>query len=209
MPAITVDSREQARLVDPILDELMMEDRFKDIVVKREKLDYGDYLIEDGKINILIERKTIVDFVSSYAKGHLQDKLFTMRLTHDRTMLLIEGTPKIKGDSIITYRDYGINRKTFLRFLIDQQEKGTWIWRTNDLDDTLYQVFLMAENLAHMVAPNPIVKCGNPRELFLQLPGLGAKKLESLMKKYDTPAYALAHVDDWATPAIKKALLRW
>jgi hypothetical protein len=67
----------------------------------------------------------------------------------------------------------------------------------------------MADNLAHMVAPGPTIKSGSPRELLLQLPGLGAKKLESLMKEYTSPADALAHVDDWATPAIKKALLRW
>lgn len=209
MPTIVVDSREQSRLVQPILDELMMEDRFKDVVVDRRAMKYGDYLIENGDFKLLIERKSIADFVSSYVKGHLQDKLFQMRLENDRTMLLIEGTPKIKGNDIITYRDHGISRRTFLRFLIDQQEKGTWIWRTNDLDDTLYQVFLIAENIAHMIAPGPCIKCGNPRELFLQLPGLGAKKLESLMKEYATPADALAHTGDWATPAIKKALQRW
>lgn len=195
--------------MDPILDELMMMDRFKEIVVDRRAMKYGDYLIQNGEFKLLIERKSIADFVSSYAKGHLQEKLFNMRLENDRTMLLLEGTPKIKGDEIITYRHHGINRRTFLRFLIDQQEKSTWVWRTNDLDDTLYQVFLMAENIAHMIAPGPCIKCGNPRELFLQLPGLGAKKLESLMKDYASPADALAHMGDWATPAIKKALQEW
>lgn len=209
MPTVVVDSREQARLVQPILDELLMEDRFKDIVVERCAMKYGDYLIQNGEFKLLIERKSIADFVSSYVKGNLQEKLFNMRLENNRTMLLIEGIPKIKGDDIITYRNHGISRRTFLRFLIDQEEKGTWIWRTNNLDDTLYQVFLMAENIAHMVAPGPCIKCGNPRELFLQLPGLGAKKLETLMRDYTSPAQALAHVDDWATAAIKKALQEW
>jgi ERCC4-type nuclease len=209
MPTIVVDSREQSRLVQPILDELMMDDRFKDIVVERRAMKYGDYLIQNGEFKLLIERKSIADFVGSYAKGHLQEKLFNMRLENDRTMLLLEGTPKIEGNDIVTYHHHGISRKTFLKFLIDQEEKGTWIWRTNNLDDTLYQVFLMAENIAHMIAPGPCIKCGNPRELFLQLPGLGAKKLESLMTQYASPAQALAHVDDWATPAIKKALLKW
>ena len=209
MITLTIDSREQARLVQPIVDELMMENRFKDIVVERRALKYGDYLIENDGFKLLIERKSIADFVSSYAKGHLQDKLFQMRLENDRTMLLIEGTPKIKGDEILTYRDHGISRKTFLRFLIDQQEKSTWIWRTNDLEDTLYQVFLMAENIAHMVAPGPTIKCGSATELLLQLPLVGSKKLESLKKAYNSPIEALEKIQDWAPTSTKKALKEW
>ena len=195
--------------MNPILDELMMETRFKDIVVERRALKYGDYLIQNGDFKLLIERKSIADFVSSYAKGHLQDKLFHMRLENDRTMLLLEGATKIKGDMILTYRDHGISRKTFLRFLIDQQEKGCWIWRTVDLEDTLYQVFLMAENIAHMVNPGPTIKCGSATELLLQLPLVGSKKLESLKKAYNSPIEALEKIQEWAPSSTKKALSSW
>jgi ERCC4-type nuclease len=210
---ITVDSREQARLVQPIVDDLLMEERWKDIEVVRQKLEFGDYLVENEHTKLLIERKTISDFVNSYAKGHLKDKLFTMRLLADRTMLLIEGRTNISGDRIITYAhhgvEYGIERKTMFKFLIGQQDKGTIVWFTNSLEDTLYQIFLMAENLGHLEAPTPSCKCGNPKELLLQLPGLGAKKLAILMEKYKSPTDALAHIEEWQTPVIKKALKNW
>jgi ERCC4-type nuclease len=213
MPIVTVDSREQARLVQPILDRMMMDTRWEGIELVRQKLDYGDYLIEDGQTTLLIERKTISDFVNSYAKGHLKEKLFEMRLANDRTMLLLEGHPKLSGDRVITFekrgKEYGLDRKTMLRFLINQQDKGTFIWFTNDLRDTLYQVFLMAENLAHMGTPTPTCKCGNPRELLLQINGLGDKKLAKIMADYKSPSEALAHIADWQTPTIKKALDHW
>lgn len=210
---ITVDSREQARLVQPLINEMLMEDRWKDVEVVRHKLVYGDYLLEDGKTSLIIERKTISDFVNSYAKGNLSDKLFMMRLFHDRTMLLLEGRYHISGDRIVTYQhhgvEYGMLRQTMLRFIMDQQDKGTAIWYTNNLDDTIYQIFLMAENLTHMEIPHPTCKCGKARELFLQLPGVGEKKLEKLMETYSTPLEALEHMEAWDSPAIKKALSKW
>lgn len=210
---LTIDTREKKELLQPFLDEMLMDDRWKDIEVVRHKLDYGDYLLEDGKTTLLIERKTVSDFVGSYAKGNLQDKLFMMRLFYDRTMLLIEGRYHISGDKIVTYQhhgiEYGMKRQTMLRFFMDEQDKGTAIWFTNNLDDTIYQIFLMVENLTHMELPNPTCKCGKARELFLQLPGVGAKKLENLMKTYKTPMEALEHLEAWDSPAIKKALSKW
>lgn len=208
MTRIVCDSREQARLVQPILDELMMEDRFKDIVVERCAMKYGDYLIESDGVTLLIERKSIADFVSSYAKGNLQEKLAHMRMENTRTMLLLEGTIKIKGDMILTYRQYGISRATFLRFLLNQAAKGTIIWRTNDLADTLYQVFLMAENLHKIRDPTPTLKIAMA-EWFLLFPGVGAKKLEKLRAQYNTPLEALKSIESWIPKEMKKEVEMW
>lgn len=210
---IVIDTREQSRLVSPIFDEMLMQDRWKDVKVERHVLEYGDYLLRNGPYELIIERKSIPDFINSYAKGHLKDKLFILRQRFQRTMLLIEGVPMYRDDEIIIPighgRVVGLDRTTMLRFLMNQEDKGTWIWHTKNLEDTIYQLFLMVENLGKIGAPQPSLKCGKPGELLLQLPGLGAKKLEDLQREYSSPMAALADIDSWATPTIKKVLKSW
>ena len=212
---ITIDSREKARLVKPLVDKIVAGEQFKEVEVVYKGMKYGDYLLENEGVTLLIERKEIQDFVNSYAKGHLQEKLFHMRQIADRSMLLIEGHYTTKmGDPYIYTRwgkdlHAGMPIKTYSRFILGQLEKSNWVYFTNDLFETLVTAFYMLDYLPALKAPNPTVKCGSAKELLLQIPGVGSKKIQELQEKYTNPLEALADIETWSNKSIKDGLNKW
>src|SRR3989338_2343698 len=75
---IYVDYREPEKII-----ELLK----KNNAVKVAKLEVGDYII-DG---VVIERKTIVDFLSSLASGKIFEQVERLRQNCQKPYLLIEG----------------------------------------------------------------------------------------------------------------------
>jgi len=80
--AVKVDYREETAEVSKILEEVYR------INIVRENLKVGDYIIDD---EIVIERKTCVDFAQSIVDGRLFRQLKKMKQTFDFTFLIIEG----------------------------------------------------------------------------------------------------------------------
>jgi len=76
---IVVDSREDDKLLKFFGDEQ----------ISVEALPVGDYFLKDK--NILIERKTISDFISSYISHHLQEQLENMEVNFETYYLFISG----------------------------------------------------------------------------------------------------------------------
>ena len=212
---ITIDSREKAHLVKPLIDKIIAGERFNKVEVVYTGMKYGDYLLENEGVTLLIERKEIQDFVNSYGKGNLQEKLFHMRQIADRSMLLIEGHYTTKMGDPYIYTRWGADLhaampiKTYNRFILGQLEKGNWIYFTNDLFETLVTAFYMLEYLPALKAPKPTFKCGSARELLLQIPGVGSKTLQELQEKYASPLQALTDIDTWSNKTIKDALNKW
>ena len=60
------------------------------IDVKMEQLSVGDYMIDD---DIVIERKTNIDFVQSIINGHLFDQCSRLRKTGKVPLIIVEGNP--------------------------------------------------------------------------------------------------------------------
>lgn len=211
---IQIDKREPLDQIRPIMDKILRSGRF-DIEVKYESMIYGDYYIKNGKLDMLIERKEISDFVGSHGKGDLKEKLFSMRQRAARTALLIEGHYATRtgcGD-ILLDRGKGLQPvmrlQTYVRFMTSQLEKQTWLYYTNNLFETLITVVYLAEYMPTMMAPNPSIKAGNPREWLVQLPGVASTTLTELQSKYNSPAEALQHIDEWADKRIMKILKEW
>jgi hypothetical protein len=238
MIKIIVDTREPGDKVKLLLDRIMSGDRFKNIEIEYKVLKYGDYFIMNGNSTLLIERKEVHDFVNSYGKGKLREKLFMMKtklnyagdphflddFTEEsphihkpihRAMLLIEGhyITKIGDPDIYLPREGGIRSvlklQTYVNFLSSQCEKGTWIYFTNNLWETLLTVLYLAENLENIQNPKHSLKCGNPRELLVQIPGIGPETLKKLQDQYETPLEALANVETWGNKTVKEALKSW
>lgn len=212
MTSIIFDTREPTEKIKRIVDKLLESPSFKDISVKYEKLDtgFGDVKIENNDMVILIERKQIQDFMNSYGKGDLKEKLFAMRQNGTRTLLMIEGHYETKvGNPYMTAGMSSMKIQTYCRFLINQMEKGVWIYFTNNLFETLYTIFLIAENIDNMIYPSPSFKCGSTMEWLVQLPGVGPERLKKLKQKYKNPVEALKNVNEWANKTIMGILEQW
>jgi len=80
---IIADNREKSSGVPELLVN-------NNINVKMEQLSVGDYLIDN---EIIIERKTNIDFVQSIITGHLFDQCARLRKTGMIPLIVVEGNP--------------------------------------------------------------------------------------------------------------------
>ncbi len=81
MATVIVDIREKTSRVPGILKELGVK-------VIYARLPVGDYSPTPG---VLIERKTVQDFVKSLKQKRFQRQLYELRTSGDRTLIIIEG----------------------------------------------------------------------------------------------------------------------
>ena len=79
-PTVFVDSREQAEFVSRL--------RHKGALVEVKQLDIGDFVVSS---EIVIERKTLDDFVKSIYDGRLFKQLVNMTSKYKRPILIIQG----------------------------------------------------------------------------------------------------------------------
>ncbi len=78
---VYVDSREQNSAIADKLSSLGCEVRVK-------MLDVGDYVLSDA---VVVERKTIADFLQSIIDGRLFEQLVSMKSNYEKPLLLVEG----------------------------------------------------------------------------------------------------------------------
>jgi ERCC4-related helicase len=83
LPTIHVDTRELAQFVDKL--------RYRGALVEVKQLDIGDFVASN---DIVIERKTIDDFVKSVYDGRLFRQLANMSDKYPRPILVIQGERK-------------------------------------------------------------------------------------------------------------------
>lgn len=80
---IIADNREKSSGVPELLTN-------NNINVKMKQLFVGDYIIDN---EIIIERKTNVDFIQSLINGHLFDQCAKLRKTGMIPLIIVEGNP--------------------------------------------------------------------------------------------------------------------
>ena len=78
---IYVDSREQNPAIANKLSSLGCDVRVK-------MLDVGDYVLSDA---VVVERKTLSDFLQSIIDGRLFEQLVNMKTNYEKPLLLVEG----------------------------------------------------------------------------------------------------------------------
>ena len=83
LPTVYVDSRELAQFVDKL--------RYRGALVEVRQLDTGDFVASN---EIVIERKTIDDFVKSVYDGRLFKQIANMSSKYPRPILVIQGERK-------------------------------------------------------------------------------------------------------------------
>ena len=80
---IIADNRERGSGIPNLLSE-------SNINVIMKQLLVGDYIIDD---NVIIERKTNLDFVQSIISGHLFNQCSQLRKTGMIPLIIVEGNP--------------------------------------------------------------------------------------------------------------------
>ncbi len=78
---IYVDTREQNSAIAEKL-------KARGVNVKVKMLDVGDYVLSDS---VVVERKTISDFLQSIIDGRLFEQITSMKSNYEKPLLLIEG----------------------------------------------------------------------------------------------------------------------
>lgn len=203
---ITVDTREH--FIPQIKDLLATSIIGEDIPEFEFKcLNLADYLILNGTHSALIERKSINDFVGSYRE--LKPRLAKMRkLDYERTGLLLEGT-YIVNQGMVWLREgrelkARMSYKTMSNFLTHQQELGTKLYHTMNLEESIWRLIYIHNYLPKLDIPTPCIKCGSPQEWFSELPGVGQKTLQELQEKYSSPLEALQNLPKKSKQLLEK-----
>ena len=125
---IYADHREQASQVTKLLQE-------KGAFVKVRQLEIGDYVISN---DIIIERKTIDDFITSMLDGRLFNQLIKMNENYKMPLMLVEGSQKelfalrnVHRNAIIgCLTAIALNYRTPILFTENKEETAEYIYVT-------------------------------------------------------------------------------
>jgi len=169
-PTIIADYKEKDSGVLQTLAE-------RDVIIRLENLEVGDYVIGD----YIIERKTILDFISSIADGRLYEQL--NKLKDKNAILILEGeeeeifiTPELSPNYI---------RSLILKILLEYKVP---IIRTKNFVETSNYLYLLAKN----VYKRATIPQGSKEEDFdrikenilKQIPGIGDTLAKKLLERF-------------------------
>jgi len=127
---IYVDSREQASGVTVKLKEM-------DAVIQVKQLEVGDFVLSD---EVVVERKTIEDFLSSLIDGRLFNQLTMMSSNYAAPLIILEGNP----NELYTTRNIHENAIKAALASIALNYRVPILY-THDVQDTAKLVFLIAK----------------------------------------------------------------
>ncbi|MFH1522118.1 MAG: ERCC4 domain-containing protein, partial [archaeon] len=172
---IIVDTREKQSLIPANLFE-------KNANIKYEKLDIGDYLIEDT----IIERKTFSDFVGSMLNKRLLEQLSNIK-KYPKHFLILEGF-------YYNYNDFNVHKNAIRGMLLSivTDFKIPIIYTENE-EDTADFLILVARRYEKPKTENTIRQTKTLKTLEEQkqfilegFPGIGPVATKTLLKKYKT-----------------------
>lgn len=128
---IYVDSREESSNVSRELS------RKENVFVRVKQLEVGDYVLSD---QVIVERKTVEDFLQSMIDGRLFNQLIDMSANYDKPLLLIEGNK----DKLYNLRNIHENaiKGCLTAIALDYR---TPILFTKDLEETVSFLYLTAK----------------------------------------------------------------
>lgn len=173
---VIMDYREKNSLVFSHLKNLGLD-------VEVKELKVGDYVIK----NVVIERKTISDFISSIINGRLLKQIEELKQFENK-LLIIEG---ISEQEIYTDDDSGMNANAIRGFLLSivLKHKIPLIF-TQSAEDTAKFISVISKKKAKEIPLNAKKKTLNKKEqlqfIIEGFPGIGPKKSKELLKKFGT-----------------------
>ncbi len=128
---IFVDSREQA---SSAVRELS---KFDNVAVKVKQLELGDYVLSD---EVIVERKTVEDFLSSMLDGRLFSQLIDLSANCKKPLMIVEG----KKEELFTLRNIHENaiKGALSSIMLDYQVP---IFFTDSVKETVSFLYLIAK----------------------------------------------------------------
>jgi len=174
---IFVDNREKNCLVPSLLKSLNFDIEFKELKI-------GDYLVN----NIVIERKSIDDFLQSMISNRLVKQLKNLQKYKDR-LLLIEGIEE--QEFYNDEKSNGIHANSIRGFLISIALKyKTPTIFTKNQKDTAKFISILAKRKEKESKLNVTKKALNKKEqmqfIIESFPGIGPKTAKKLLKNFKT-----------------------
>ncbi|MEM4680344.1 MAG: helicase-related protein [Nanopusillaceae archaeon] len=167
---IVADYKEKDSGVLQILSE-------RDLLIKLENLEIGDYIIG----NYIIERKTILDFISSIADGRLNDQL--SKLKDKNSILILEGdeedfyiAPEISSNYI---------KSLILKIILEYKIP---ILRTKNFIETSNYLYILAKNINKFPSIPEFTKEYDENKIreniLKQIPGIGDQLAKKLLERF-------------------------
>jgi ERCC4-type nuclease len=173
---IIVDYREKNSLVASYLIKQGFYVEFKNLKI-------GDYTVKD----IVIERKTIQDFISSMINHRLINQIEELK-QYENKLLIIEG---ISERELYKDDDEGINPNAVRGFLLSilLKHKIPILFSKNS-EDTAKFINVLSKKKEKEINLNAKKKTLNKKEqlqfIIESFPGVGPKKAKKLLKKFGT-----------------------
>ena len=172
---IFVDTRESS-----ILDYF----RQYDCIVQRKMLLIGDFVLSD---RIVIEKKTVKDFIQSIMDKRLFTQLKEMKDNFEKPLLIIEGEESLYG-----YLQPNIIRGALSAVTVDLGIPILW---TRDLADTAGLIFWIAKReqidekreVSLRDKKTPVTREGKQEYLVASLPDVSAVRAKALLKHFKSP----------------------
>ncbi|MFH1229717.1 MAG: ERCC4 domain-containing protein [Candidatus Aenigmatarchaeota archaeon] len=166
--------------------ESLIIDYFKqyDCTVQRKMLLMGDFIVSD---RIVIEKKTVNDFINSITDKRLFIQLKAMKDNFEKPLLLIEGTESLYGQL-----NPNIIRGVLSAITVDMGIPILW---TRDLADTAGLIYWIAKreqiderrevSLKDRKVPKTIE--GHQEYLIASLPDISIVRSKALLKHFKSP----------------------
>lgn len=174
---IIIDYREKNSLVVSELIGLGFE-------VEYQQMKVGDYLVKD----VIIERKTVKDFLSSMLNRRLMQQLIELQ-QYENKLLLIEG---ISEEELYNEKKEGINANAVRGFLLSIALKfKVPIIFTKNYEDTTKFISVLAKKkqtseLPLNVTKKTLNKKQQMRYILESFPNIGPTTAKKLLEKHKT-----------------------
>lgn len=167
-------------------------------------MTYGDFVLDwptdAGDKFVGIERKTVSDFLGSFASGRIQKQLDGLKATYDKAVLLIEGemdyrTVEGRMRMHVGDRQTDWSFLSIQNYLFSVQMSGVLVIRTRSELETVLQVAGLHQYLARH-QENVTVLPVAPRDKTLRhdvgcltmIPGVGPKTATALVTQFHSIA---------------------
>jgi len=171
---IVVDYREKNSLVASHLVKQGFNVEFKELKI-------GDYIVKD----IVIERKTVSDFISSMINHRLMNQIEELK-QYENKLLIIEG---ISEQELYSENNTGVNANAIRGFLLSilLKEKIPIIFSKNS-EDTAKFINILSKRKDREINLNAKKKTLDKKEqlqfIVESFPGVGPKKARKLLEKF-------------------------
>ncbi|MEK6829456.1 MAG: ERCC4 domain-containing protein, partial [Nanoarchaeota archaeon] len=176
---IIIDYREKNCLVPSELKRQGMDVEFRELKV-------GDYIVGD----VVIERKTISDFVSSMINRRLLNQLEELQ-QYNNKLLIIEGIDERELYNDENPADTGVNANAIRGFLLSiaLRHKIPLIF-TKNAEDTARYISVLSKKSEKEISLNAKKKTLDKKEqlqfIIESFPGIGPKTAKKLLSEFKT-----------------------